>query len=422
MPDAPLDPGVSADVESEQSSRGRRLRELLGLFLKLGITGFGGPAPVIGMIDDETVTRRKWLTRDDFLDMMGLTNLIPGPNSTEMAMHIGFLRAGWPGLIVSGAAFIIPAALITGVFAWVYARYGALPQVAPFLVGVTPAVLAVILAAVWRLLGAALWRGKGPQRRISYPLVGIGLAALAGSLAGLNEIGVLLGGGLLGMFILRLLAARTARDAGKPLPAIALGWKGFSLTGLARAAGIAGLTGLTAGGISLWQIGWFFLKIGAVLYGSGYVLVAFLQGGLVDQYHWLTQRQLLDAIAIGQFTPGPLLSTATFIGYLLGGSAGAAVATVAIFLPSFLYVGLLNPLIPRLRRSVWMADFLSAVNVSSVALMAAVTVKLGQSALTGWPTVLIALLALLAAVRWKVSSAWLVLGGGVLGWVMMLVR
>jgi chromate transporter len=388
---------------------------LLGLFLKLGITGFGGPAPVIGIIDDETVTRRKWLTRDEFLDMMGLTNLIPGPNSTEMAMHIGYLRAGWPGLIVSGAAFIIPAGLITGVFAWAYTRYGTLPQLAPFFIGVTPAVLAVILTAVWRLSGAAIRRGKGVQKRVSYPLIGIGLAALAASLAEVNEIAVLLGGGLLGMFLLRFLDGRAAREeAARPLPGVALGWKAIHLPGL---AGLAGGAGLAAAGISLWQIGWFFLKVGAVLYGSGYVLVAFLQGGLVDQYHWLTQRQLLDAIAVGQFTPGPLLSTATFVGYLLGGAAGGAVATVAIFLPSFLYVGLLNPLIPRLRRSPWMAAFLAAVNISSVALMAAVTVKLAQSTLTGWQTILIALLALAAGLRWKISSAWLILSGGVLGWL-----
>jgi chromate transporter len=420
MPDAPLEPGLTADPQPIPLSRGARLRELLGLFLKLGITGFGGPAPVIGMIDDETVTRRHWLTRDEFLDMMGLTNLIPGPNSTEMAMHIGYLRAGWPGLIVSGAAFIIPAALITGVFAWAYARYGTLPQLAPFLVGVTPAVLAVILTAVWRLSGTAIRRGKGAEKRISYPLIGIGVAALAASLAGLNEIAALLGSGLLGMFLLRFLDARTARgDVGRPFAAVALGWKGFSLRAV---AGLAGGVGLAAAGISLWQIGWFFLKVGAVLYGSGYVLVAFLQGGLVEQYHWLTQRQLLDAIAVGQFTPGPLLSTATFIGYLLGGPAGGVVATIAIFLPSFLYVGLLNPLIPRLRRSPWMAAFLSAVNISSVALMAAVTLKLAQSALTNWQSILIALLALAAGLRWKVSSAWLVLGGGVLGWLLSLLR
>jgi chromate transporter len=413
MADAPLDPATPTETEG---SLRQRLRELLFVFLKLGVTGFGGPAPVIGMMDDEIVTRRKWLTRDEFLDLMGFTNLIPGPNSTEMAIHIGYRRAGMLGLAVAGLAFILPAAFITGGFAWAYVRYGALPQVAPFLAGVTPAVLAVILAAVWRLLGAALRRGEGKEKRISIPLVGIGAVVLAASLAGMNEIAALIGGGLVGMLALYLFERRTGgHPSGKALPAILFGWKGWALAGL---GGSAAAVAVAAAGPSLAQIGWFFLKIGAVLYGGGYVLVAFLQGGLVQQYHWLTQQQLLDAIAVGQFTPGPLLSTATFIGYLLAGAPGAAVATGAIFLPSFVYVAALNPLIPRLKRSPWMSDFLAAVNVSSVALMAAVTVKLAQTALTGWQSVLIVLLALLAGVRWKVSSTWLILGGGVLGWIL----
>jgi chromate transporter len=407
---------TNTNPETEGSLR-QRLRELLFVFFKLGVTGFGGPAPVIGMMDDEIVTRRKWLTRDEFLDLMGFTNLIPGPNSTEMAIHIGYRRAGFVGLVVAGLAFIVPAALITGVFAWAYVRYGALPLVAPFLVGITPAVLAVILAAVWRLLGAAIRRGEGTAKRISFPLVGIGAAVLAASLAGLNEIAALIGGGLAGMFALRLFERRAGGDpSARALPAMIIGWKGWALAGLGGSAAVAVAA---SGGPNLGQIGWFFLKIGAVLYGGGYVLVAFLQGGLVQQYHWLTQPQLLDAIAVGQFTPGPLLSTATFIGYLLAGAPGAAVATAAIFLPSFVYVAALNPLIPRLKRSPWMADFLAAVNVSSVALMAAVTVKLSETALTGWSSILIALLALLAGVRWKVSSTWLIFGGGVLGWLLM---
>jgi chromate transporter len=416
MADDPLD--TSTIPEAEGSLR-QRLRELLFVFLKLGITGFGGPGPVIGMMDDEIVTRRKWLTRDDFLDLLGFTNLIPGPNSTEMAIHIGYRRAGLAGLVVAGLAFIVPAALITGGFAWAYVRYGALPQVAPFLVGITPAVLAVILAAVWRLQGAVIQRGKEKEKYISYPLVGVGVAVLGASLAGLNEIAALVGGGLAGMLVLRLLERRGGNNRGGiMLPAIALGWRGWALVGLSGSAA----AGLAIASVSLWQIGWFFLKVGAVLYGGGYVLVAFLQGGLVQQYHWLTQPQLLDAIAVGQFTPGPLLSTATFIGYLLAGAPGAAVATAAIFLPSFVYVAALNPLIPRLKRSPWMADFLAAVNVSSVALMAAVTVKLAQTVLTGWQSVLIALLALAVSVRWKVSSTWLILGGGVLGWLLAMIR
>jgi len=405
---------VPPDGQTEHLSE--RLRQLAGLFLKLGATGFGGPAPVIGMIDDETVSRRGWLTREEFLDLMGLTNLIPGPNSTEMAMHIGYLRAGWPGLIVAGAAFILPAALISGGLAWIYVRYGSLPQVAPFLYGVKPVVLAVILGAVYRLLGTAIRPGKGPARRISWTLVLVGLGVLAASLLGVNEVLALLGGGILGMLLLK--GPELARG-GRRRPGSGLLGLAAPVLAAPHALFTASAAFATAAAeVSLWQLGLFFLKIGAILYGSGYVLVAFLEGGLVQQYHWLTQQQLLDAIAVGQFTPGPVLSTATFIGYLLAGAPGAVISTVAIFFPSFLYVGALNPLIPRLRRSAWMSAFLAAVNVSAVALMAAVTVKLAQSTLTDGVAVLIALLALILSIVWKVNATWLILGGALLGWVL----
>src|SRR3990172_6578523 len=300
-----------------------RLAELARLFLKLGLIGFGGPAAHIAMMEEEVVERRRWLTREHFLDLVGATNLIPGPNSTEMAIHVGYLRAGWAGLLIAGLCFIIPAVLITTGFAWAYVTFGTLPRVVPFLFGIKPALIAIILAAVWRL-GRSAAKGM--------PLLSLGCAVAVASLVGWDEIVLLL-----------------------------------------------------------------------------------LEGGLVRDYGWLNEAQLLDAIAIGQLTPGPVLSTATFIGYILGGLPGAAVATVDIFLPSFIFVAALGLVLPRLRRSRWMAAFLDAVNVSSLALMAAVTVKLSVSTLTSWPAWVIALAAAGAGLRWRVNATWLVLGGAVVG-------
>ena len=415
----------------------QRLGEVAALFLKIGSTGFGGPAALIAFTEQEVVECRKWLSREYFLDIVGVTNLIPGPNATEIAIHVGYLRAGWPGLVVAGTCFILPAALITAAFAWAYVHYGALPQVVPFLYGIKPAVLAVIFAALWRLGRAAVktWR-----------LIVVGLAVALALLLGTNEIVALLGGGVLGMLWLRLsdpdgpliggrkpatlactavcLIAASIRawwQAFQPAwwqafqPAFT-GWKARAIA-LIQALEPAAIAGLSTG-VPLWQLGLFFLKVGSVLYGSGYVLVAFLEGGLVRDYGWLTQQQLLDAIAIGQFTPGPVLSTATFIGYLLAGGAGAAVATVAVFLPSFIFVAMLQPLMPHLRRSPWPAAFLDAVSVSSVALMAAVVVRLTWATLTGWPSWLIALAAAVVSLRWKVNTTWLVLGGAILGWLL----
>lgn len=370
-----------------------RLLELAGLFLKLGLIGFGGPAAHIALIEEETVARRGWLTREHFLDLVGATNLIPGPNSTEMTIHIGYVRAGWPGLLVAGTCFILPAALITGGLAYLYVRWGSLPQVAPFLVGIQPAVLAVILGALWRLGKSAV---KGPR------LLVVGAMVASAALLGVNEIVALLVGGVAGMLWLRTVETRGKVAAWLPWPLLL-----FQRSGPVAQAGPA-----------LWDIALFFLKIGSVLYGSGYVLIAFLEGGLVHDYGWLTQQQLLDAIAVGQFTPGPVLTTATFIGYLLAGPAGAIVATAGIFAPSFLFVALLNPLVPRLRRSRWPAAFLDAVNVSAVGLMAAVTVQLGAATLTTWPAWVIAAAAAAATLFWKVPPAWLVAGGAVAGWLL----
>lgn len=384
----------------------KQLLEVVALFLRIGATGFGGPAALIAMMQDEVVARRKWLTAERFLDLVGTTNLIPGPNATEMAMHIGYIRAGPTGLVLAGLSFILPAALLTMGLAWAYVRYGALPQVSPFLYGIKPAVLGVILTALWRL-------GKTSIKGWRYLL--IGLAAMAASFLGLNEILALLGGGLVGMCWLRLRAAE--EHGAKP------GALGCILAGALRShpllggATCAAYGAIAAAQASLWKLGLFFLKIGSVLYGSGYVLLAFLERGLVRDYRWMSQQQLLDAIAAGQCTPGPLSSTATFVGYVLLGIPGAVVATAGMFLPSFLFILALGPLLPRLRRSPWTASFLDAVNVSSIGLMAVVVVRVGQGALVGWPAWLIALAATAASLRWKVNSTWLVLGGALLGWL-----
>lgn len=407
----------------------QRLGEVAALFLKIGSIGFGGPAALIAFTEQEVVERRKWLSREYFLDIVGVTNLIPGPNATEVAIHVGYLRAGWLGLVVAGVCFILPAALITAVFAWAYVRFGALPQIAPFLYGIKPAVLAVIFAALWRLGRAAI-----KNRR----LIVVGLAVVLALLLGTNEVVALLAGGIFGMLWLHLSDPRgpltgkwesesfACAAAGLIVASIRMwqqalqpaftGWKARAAAMIKELGNCAAVAALSTG-IPLWQLGLFFLKVGSVLYGSGYVLVAFLEGGLVRDYGWLTQQQLLDAIAVGQFTPGPVLSTATFIGYLLAGAPGAVVATVAIFLPSFVFVVALQPLMPYLRRSRWSAAFLDAVSVSSVALMATVVVRLTWATLTGWPAWLIALAAAVVSLRWKVNTTWLVLGGAMLGWL-----
>ena len=388
-----------------EPSRTGRLGELARLFFKLGVIGFGGPAAHIAMMEDEVVERRGWLDRQHFLDLIGATNLIPGPNSTEMTMHVGYARAGWPGLAVAGFSFIIPAASLTVIFAWMYVRFGTLPAVEPFLVGIQPAVLAVILGALWRLGKKAV---KGPVLAI----LGAGVAALL--LLGLGEIPAMLLGGLAGMLVLV-----TINTGARPSPPLAprdkesLPFKRLGFVPLLQPVAVGALA--TVGGVTLWKLGLFFLKVGAVLYGSGYVLIAFLEGDLVDGYGWLTQQQLLDAVAVGQLTPGPVLTTATFIGYILAGIPGALVATLCIFLPSFVFVGLLHPIVPRLRKSRWTAAFLDAINVSAVALMAVVTISLGRSVLTGWVPWCIFALATFLVVRYKVNALWLVLGGALVG-------
>lgn len=382
-----------------------RLIELAHLFLKLGTIGFGGPNAHIAMMEEEVVVKRQWLRREEFLDLIGATNLIPGPNSTEIAIHVGYLYAGWLGLIVAGVCFILPAVLITLGFAWAYVALGALPQLAFLLYGIKPAVLAIVVDALWRL------GKKAVKNRILFAIALI--VILLVWFARVSEIIALLLGGFLGMLWLKTPHDRSNEQANLLIT-------GLTLTSALKATAAVGLTTVP---FSLWQLGWTFLKIGSVLFGGGYVLIAFIQGSFVDNLGWLTQQQLFDAIAIGQFTPGPILSTATFIGYVIGGIPGAIVSTIGIFLPSFVFVVVLNPVIPLLRRSEWASAFLDAVNVSAVGLMVVVTVQLAIATL-GKPTApfidvlatMIALMSALLAIRFRVSAVWLVLGGAAIAW------
>ncbi len=403
----------AAELPAHARANTGRLRELAALFLKLGTISFGGPAAHIALIEAEVVRKRQWLNRQQFLDLLGAANLVPGPTSTEIAINIGFVRAGWMGLCVAGASFILPAALITAAFALAYVRFGAMTQAASVLGGIKAAVVAVIAIAIWRL-------GKTAVKGIGLSVLG-GLS-LAAFFLGLNPIVILFGGGLVGMLAQR---ASNFRGAMAPqvwpllsrrmFPMSAAGGTWISRARWFGAVAAATATGAVVARPSVYRIGLFFLKVGAVLYGGGYVLLAFLEQGLVQQHAWLTHQQLLDAVAIGQFTPGPVLSTATFIGYILGGLPGAAVATIAIFLPSFFYVALLAPVLFRLRQSAWIAAFLDSVNVCAVALMCGVTLRLAADALRGWPAWAIAVVALAVLLRWKLSPAWVVLGGGIAG-------
>ena len=368
------------------------LKEVAGYFLRLGLTAFGGPAAHIAMMEEEVVRRRAWMSRERFLDLLGATNLIPGPNSTEMAIHIGLVRAGWPGLVLGGVCFILPAAAVTLFFAWTYVRCGAMPQAQAVFYGIKPVIIAIVAQALWGLSRTAV------KSRF---LAALTAAAAIAAFLGVNQLLVLIGGGLIAV-----LASELSRPGGGRLLAV-LAPAGLSVpsSGTALAAIPFGLTPLFL----------FFLKVGSVLFGSGYVLLAFLQSSLVDRWHWLTQSQLLDAVAVGQFTPGPVFTTATFIGYLLGGLPGAAAATAGIFLPSFIFVAVSGPLIPRLRRSPVAGAFLDGVNVASLALMLVVAVLLGRSALIDAPTCLLAAISAFLLIRRRVNSAWLVIGAGALG-------
>jgi chromate transporter len=373
-----------------------RLRELAGLFLKLGLTAFGGPAAHISLMENEVVRRRQWLTHEEFLDLIGMVNLLPGPNSTELAIFIGYRRAGWRGLILGGVCFILPAALLVSAMAWAYVRYGRLPAVEGLFYGIKPVIIAVVVQALWKL---------GPVALKNRWLALVGAVAVTLSVVGVNPLVVLLGAGL-GLAASQIRGGRAA---------------GFFAPAPMARAGLPLLA--VAGVVTPFKLGtlfWFFLKVGAVLFGSGYLLLAFLRADLVGHWHWLTENQLLDAVAVGQFTPGPVFTTATFIGYILGGPKAALAATVGIFLPSFLLVAVSGPLIPRLRSSRVMGAFMDGVNVASLALMAVVTWQLGRAALVDVPTGLLALAAGVLLLRYKMNSAWLVLGGGLIGWIISL--
>ncbi len=380
-----------AGQRAERVDKERRasLKELALLFLRLGTIAFGGPAAHIAMMEEEVVRRRQWLTREEFLDLLGATNLIPGPNSTEMAIHIGHRRAGWPGLIVAGACFIVPAVVIVLALAWGYVRFGSLPETGALLYGVKPVIIAIVLQALWGLTRSAV------KNRF---LAIVGLAAVVACYLGVNEIALLVIAGAL------LAAPQWLRHPRRP-PAALLAAPGVA----------AGAVASTAIPFSLGVLFLTFLKIGSVLFGSGYVLLAFLRADLVHRLHWMTEGQLLDAVAVGQVTPGPVFTTATFIGYVLGGLPGAALATVGIFLPAFIFVAASGPLVPRLRRSPVAGAFLDGVNVASLALMVVVTWQLGRAAIVSATTLALAVVSAVLLLRFRVNSLWLGLGGGVVG-------
>ena len=371
-----------------------KLKEVGVLFFKLGCVAFGGPAAHVAMMQKEIIEKRKWMTQEHFLDLMGATNLIPGPNSTEMTMHCGHERAGRAGLFVAGICFIFPAVVITLILAYLYTEYGELPNVAPFILGIKPAVLAIILGAVIKL---------GKKAVKNYELAALGVLALVLSFTGMSEVVALLLTGVLGMFYFWIKNNKTGGSLNSFLPIIFL------------QAGQAGSL-FTFSGTTL-KVFLTFLKVGAILYGSGYVLFAYLDAELVAT-GLLTRPELIDAIAMGQFTPGPVLSTATFIGYQLNGIPGAMAATVGIFLPSFLFVLILNPWIPKMRQSKILSYFLDSVNVAAVAIMIAVLIQMGMDVLIDWRAILICGLAIFLNFQTKLSSMWIIFGGAVLGYAL----
>ncbi len=390
-----------------------QLTELAKLFFRLGLLGFGGPNAHIAMMEAEVVNRREWLTRAQFIDLIGATNLIPGPNSTEMAIHIGYVYAGWLGLIIAGVSFILPAVFITMGLAWGYVKFGTMPQVGFLLYGIKPAVLGVIVDALWRL-------GQKAIKTSQLLTIAIGVILLVW-FGGVNEMIALLAGGVIGAIWLQFPPQDPKSDTSANL--LIAG----TITGIALKASATIIGLVQTSPVSLSQLGYSFLKIGGTLFGGGYLLLSLVQSEFVDGYGWLTQHQLLDAISIGQITPGPILTTATFIGYIIAGIPGSIVATIAIFLPSFLFVAATNPLIPHLRKSKWLAAFLDAVNVSALALMVVVTIQLalttfGAPPQLDWLAVMIAIGSAILGIRFQVNSAWLVLGGAAIGQIVCSLR
>ncbi len=373
---------------NSHSSEKKKLGEVFRVFFKLGLLGFGGPAVHIALMEEEVVRKRNWMPQQQFLDLVGATNLIPGPNSTEMTMHCGYERAGTKGLVLAGACFILPAVCITGLIAWAYQQYGSLPQVQPFIYGIKPAVLSIIAMAML---------GLGKKAIKSVQLAVIGLLSLLAVLIGFHEILVFFAAGALGV-LLYLVKKGTALQGLFPFPFLQV-----------SAAAMDGFN---------WQVFWVFLKVGAILYGSGYVLFAFLDAELVAT-GLISRQTLVDAIAVGQFTPGPVFSAATFIGWQLGGIGGAIAATIGIFLPSFLFVALLRPLLPLLQRSGSMRAFLDTVNVVAIAVIAAVLLEMAKESMADWRTMLIGLAGISSSYFFpRLNSAFIVLGGALLGFVL----
>jgi chromate transporter len=389
----PADDARAGAGPTERRTRAN-LSELALFFLRLGFTAFGGPAAHIAIMENEVVRRRRWLSSEKFLDLLGAANLLPGPSSTELAIFIGYEKAGWLGLVVGGVCFILPAAFMVTAFAWAYVRFGTLPGVGAILYGIKPVVIAVVAQALWGLAPKAVKK--------SVWLGALGIAAFAASALGVEALVVLVGAGV------GTVAQRRIE-------------KGHSAAGAILLGGWAG-TGVTmAAPVTLLSLFLSFLKTGALVFGSGYVLLAFLQADLVDRLHWLTQRQLLDAVAIGQVTPGPVFTTATFIGYVIGGGWGALLATLGIFLPGFLLVAVARPLVARVRRSQLASAFLDGVNVGALALMGVVTVQLGRTALVDWTTTAVAVVSAVLLIRFHLSTTWLVFGGALVGAVAMIV-
>jgi chromate transporter len=370
------------------------LKEIAKLFLKLGIIGFGGPAAHIAMMQEEVVVKKKWITEQHFLDLIGATNLIPGPNSTEMAIHIGHEKGGWKGLVIAGICFIFPAVIITGIFAWLYKEYGQIPEVKPFLYGIKPAIIAIILSAIVPL-------AKKSLKTIQLGIIG-GLVLLL-SLLNFNEIILMFGAGIVAILIYYL-KQNTNNSINTFIPLTLFQ--------------ISNSNTLSPTNFKLFLI---FLKIGAILYGSGYVLFAFLDAELVAT-GFLSRTQLIDAIAVGQFTPGPVFSAVTFIGYQINGFSGALFSTIAIFLPSFLFVALLNPLVKKMRNSKLFSTFLDAVNVASIAIIISVCIAMGKETIVDWRTILIAVVSIILTFNYKkINSAFIVLGGSILGYLLALI-
>lgn len=400
-------------TEVSQPDKQNRLAEVAGIFLRLGFTAFGGPAAHIAMMRRELVQQRHWVSDEHFLDLISVINLVPGPNSTELAIYLSYLRAGWLGLIVGGACFIVPAMLIVLGVAWLYVHFGSLPQATWLFYGIQPVVIAIVAQALWGLSRTVLKR--------VFPIV-LALVVLALYLLGVNILLLLVAGGLvvgLVRWLERLSKQRqdVSTNALLPISPVTLSLKWLHSIATMNIVATTAVNGVVVAAepVNLLVLFLTFLKIGAILYGSGYVLLSFLQQDLVLHLHWLTDRQLLDAISIGQFTPGPVFTTATFIGYFLAGLPGALLATLAIFLPAFIFVPLIHPIASRLRRSPWTASLLDGINIAALALMAGVLIQLGRSALIDVLTWGIAIVSLAILLRFKLNSAWLIAAGALIG-------